>query len=273
MVNYNAYWRLARLDKPIGIILLWSPTSWALWLANHGHPSIKIIIFFLLGTIIMRSAGCVINDIADRNFDLHVSRTNMRPLTSGEVSLVAAFLFFILLVGCAVIILLQLPPECFLYALLSLLITVIYPFCKRMINSPQLILSIAFSMSMPMVYVTAHQSFDKTLLMLWLINFLWVIAYDTQYAMVDLYDDKKIAVKSTAVFFKSWSKTIIVSLQIVLHFLWLPLAWLLDFNNYFFILWFFGGCLFIYQYNLLYMQAFLNNSWYGLIMWFAIICG
>src|SRR4051812_22753046 len=131
------YLRLMRFHKPAGILLLWFPTAWALWLANHGNPPLKLIMLFLIGTILMRAAGCIINDIADRHIDLHVKRTQMRPIVAGEVGLLQAFSLVFVLLVCALLVLIQLPSQCFYYALFAVFIVFLYPFCKRFIQGPQ----------------------------------------------------------------------------------------------------------------------------------------
>lgn len=278
MQRINAYLRLMRFDKPVGIVLLWFPTAWALWLANDGYPPIMLVLYFAIGTVLMRSAGCVINDIADRNIDKHVQRTQMRPLTQGKISLAEAVIVLSLLLLGALIILLQLPLACFKYALLAVGITFIYPFCKRFIHVPQLVLGLSFSMAIPMAYVASNSAFNKEMFLLCLLTIAWVIAYDTMYAMVDRRDDIRIGVKSTAVLFGQWDCFIIFMLQAFVHLGWLyfafskPVAWP------FYIFWGVGGVILIYQQCLVNtriekscFKAFLTNVWYGLVMWLALI--
>lgn len=267
-----------RFHKPIGIVLLWSPISWALWIANNGMPPLYLIFLFSLGTFIMRAAGCVVNDIIDRDIDWQVSRTQYRPLTTGVLTLKDSLILLSLLLLSAFIILVQLPITCFYYGFIALLIVFIYPFCKRFMKSPQLVLGIAFSMSIPMVFIASNVAFNEAAMYLLLINFCWVIAYDTQYAMADREDDLRIGVKSTAVLFAHYDKTIIACLQVFLHLLWLPLAMNLKFSTLFWLLWIGAALILIYQQKLIInrhprqcLQAFLNNSWYGTAMWLAII--
>lgn len=277
MIKFSAYFRLARMDKPIGTLLLWYPTAWALWIANKGLPSLKLIILFLLGTFFMRSAGCIINDIADRHIDLHVARTKNRPLTSGEVNLTEAIVLLMLFLFGALLILIQLPYTCFYYAFFAIFITVLYPFCKRWIQAPQLILGIAFSMGIPMAYAASQGIYASSLWYLLAINVAWIIAYDTEYAMVDRRDDLLIGVKSTAVLFGRYDSFIIALLQFFLQLLWLCLSIELGFSSCFFITWTAASGILIYQHYLLslreekhYFQAFLLNNWYGLVMWVGI---
>ncbi|KTD11419.1 4-hydroxybenzoate octaprenyltransferase [Legionella jamestowniensis] len=271
------YFRLLRLHKPIGILLLWWPTAWALWLASEGKPPSLLILLFLLGTVCMRSAGCVINDIADRHVDLHVERTKTRPLTAGHVTLMEAFGLLFLLLLLALFVLLQLPRQCFYYALLAVVVTLLYPFCKRFIQSPQLILGIAFSMGIPMAYAALDHNLDKTMMLLLFINFMWVVTYDTEYAMVDRDDDLRIGVKSTAILFASYDKLVIALLQISLHLLWLPLVITLN-SSFFWGCWIYAALNLAYQQRLISkrepvncLNAFTSNNWYGLTMWLGLM--
>ncbi|MBL7480140.1 4-hydroxybenzoate octaprenyltransferase [Legionella bononiensis] len=278
MTKWGAYWRLARLNKPVGILLLWYPTAWALWIANKGSPSFKLFSLFLIGTVFMRSAGCVINDIADRNVDLHVARTKLRPLTSGEISLVDAFVLLIILLFCSLIVLINLPQDCFYLALVSLFITFLYPFCKRFLNAPQIILGLAFSMGMPMAYVASSVPINVDLLILLLINFAWIIAYDTMYAMTDKEDDLKIGVRSTAIYFADYDRFMIGVLMFALHSLWLLWALMNKTNLGFYLFWCAGAGVLFYQMKLIQsrkpqkcFRAFLVSSYYGALMW-ASVC-
>ncbi|WP_232505602.1 4-hydroxybenzoate octaprenyltransferase [Legionella clemsonensis] len=266
-----------RLHKPIGILLLWWPTAWALWLASEGKPPFSLTLLFLAGTVCMRSAGCVINDIADRHVDLHVKRTKTRPLTAGQVNLIEAFCLLFILLLLALTILLQLPKPCFYYALVAVVVTLLYPFCKRFIQSPQLVLGIAFSMGIPMVYAALDHLVDKTMMILLFINFIWVVAYDTEYAMADREDDLRIGIKSTAILFASYDKLAIALLQVLLHLLWLPLAFTLN-SLFFWGCWFYAALNLVYQQRLIRQReavncfnAFTSNNWYGLSMWIGIV--
>ncbi|RUR19684.1 4-hydroxybenzoate octaprenyltransferase [Legionella sp. km535] len=280
MIKWSAYWRLARLNKPVGILLLWYPTAWALWIANKGNPSLKLFTLFLLGTVFMRSAGCVINDIADRNVDRYVARTKLRPLTSGEVSLFESFLVLIFLLFCSLIILINLPQACFYLALVSLFITFLYPFCKRFFNAPQVVLGLAFSMGIPMAYVASYAPMNGNLILLLLINFAWIVAYDTMYAMTDKEDDLKIGVKSTAIYFAEYDRFIIAVLLFTLHSLWLLWAYFFKTNSGFYLIWCAGAWILLYQIKLIHnrnpkecFRAFLVSSYYGMLMWAAVWIG
>lgn len=267
-----------RFQKPAGTILLWAPTAWALWIANQGTPSYTLLIYFLMGTFIMRAAGCVMNDIADRSIDKHVKRTQRRPLTTGELSLFNALSLLAVLLLVAFLIVIQLPITCFYYALIAVALTVIYPYCKRFLQAPQLILGLAFSMGIPMAFAASGLSPNWTMLILCMLNFAWIVAYDTLYAMVDRDDDLKIGVNSTAVLFAQYDRLAVLLLQIIFHGLWLILAVRLHFSLVFYAGWLFAALLLVYQQNIIIdrdaaacFRAFSMNSWYGMLMWFALI--
>jgi len=273
----SAYYRLARFDKPAGILLLWAPTAWALWFANHGHPSIKLVLIFLLGTILMRAAGCIINDIADRDIDCHVERTKHRPLACGEVSLGECLMVLSCLLLGALILLIFLPLSCLRFALIALLVTVIYPFCKRFISAPQMVLGVAFSMGIPMAYVASGVAFDAVFWVLCLLNFLWIMAYDTAYAMVDKPDDQLIGVRSTAIWFGSYDRLVVTCLLALVHLFWLLLGLYLVLSWFFYFVWLMATFLLAWEVYLIrsddrkqIFQAFMLNAWYGIIMWLAI---
>lgn len=274
----NAYWRLMRFNKPVGILLLWYPTAWALWLASQGRPSLLLCSLFLTGTVLMRAAGCVINDIADRHIDKHVQRTKLRPLTSGEITLPGAIICLGLLLLGALGVLLSLPSECFIWALVALVVTFIYPFCKRFLNAPQMVLGVAFSMSIPMVYVAESTAFDTAFFILYIINFAWIVAYDTMYAMTDKADDLLIGVKSTAIYFASYDLLIIGLLHAILHGLWIVLGLVIGAGAWFYGCWLLGTFILCYQQFLIKeripaqcFKAFLTSTYYGAVMWLALV--
>lgn len=272
----SSYLSLMRFDKPIGIVLLWFPVAWSLWIAGEGAPPTKITLLFLIGTILMRAAGCVINDIADRDFDKFVQRTQKRPVTTGEISLKNSLILFSILIMLAASILLFLPIECLFYAIGALIFTVIYPFCKRFIHTPQLVLGIAFSFGIPMAYAACNKSLDLTALLLVVANIIWVLIYDTIYALADKDDDLKIGLKSTAILFGSQVTTVLVSLTILLNIIWLIIAWINGFKMLFYIC-FMAAIIIcvnsIYQSSKFneHIKAFKLQSIYGLCLWVAII--
>lgn len=261
---------LTRLNKPIGIYLLWFPTAWALTLAYGTTPPLFILLWFAAGTVVMRSAGCIINDIADRRWDGMVQRTSLRPLAQQALSLPKAWLALITLLGIALFILIQLPKNCFYGALPAVLLTFIYPFCKRFLGTPQLVLGLAFSSSIPMVALAADQSWTLDWSLLWIMSVLSIIAYDTQYALCDIEDDQKLGIRSSAIFFKTKVYILIISLQCGSHSLWLFIAPL---STRFFFFWTLALIFGFYQAYLLKihqpLRAFKNNAWYGLWMWCA----
>lgn len=271
---------LMRLNKPIGIFLLWYPTFWALCLGYGKQIPINDLILFSLGTIVMRSAGCVINDIADRNWDGFVWRTKHRPLANGRISLELAWGLFVFLLCIALMILVQLPKNCFYIALCAVGLTFIYPFCKRFFKTPQLILSLAFASSIPMVCVASESDWNLSWTLLLLLTLMWVFAYDTEYALADLEDDKNLGILSSALFLGKYAKICIYILQFLLHGLWLWLAYLKHFSSLFYYIWFTASSCWLYQAWLLKQNqaslallAFKNNHYYGLIMSIALILG
>jgi 4-hydroxybenzoate polyprenyltransferase len=197
----DAYERLMRLDKPIGILLLLWPTLWALWMSSQGHPSWIVVWMFLLGTVLMRSAGCVMNDYADRKIDPHVERTRNRPLASGLVSAREALLLAAGLVLAAFGLVLMLGPLTIRLSVAALFLAATYPLTKRFLAVPQAYLGIAFGFGIPMAFAAQNGTVPPIAWMLLLANVFWAIAYDTEYAMVDRDDDIRIGIHSSALFF------------------------------------------------------------------------
>jgi 4-hydroxybenzoate polyprenyltransferase len=271
-----AYLQLMRLDKPIGSLLLLWPTLWAIWLT--GHPSTYITIIFVLGVFVMRSAGCVVNDYADRHFDAHVERTKNRHLARGTLTEKNALWTLLVLLLIALCLLLNLNKLSWLIACFALLTALIYPFMKRYTHLPQVTLGIAFSWSIPMVYAATIEQFPLTCWILFLTNICWTIAYDTQYAMVDRNDDIKIGIKSTAILFGNYDKLIIGLLQIisVIGLLFIGLINQLSLMFYMALLLVIG--LFIYQQWLIKnrdrnkcFSAFMNNNYVGFIIFLGLL--
>lgn len=266
---------LMRLDKPVGIFLLWFPIAWALCLAYPKWPPISITIWFALGTLTMRSAGCVINDIADRNWDGLVDRTQNRPLACGQISLPQALIVFILLMCLALVILVQLPKNCFYGALPAAFLTMLYPFCKRYLATPQLVLGLAFACGIPMVALASHSHWNLSWTLLMLITILWVLAYDTQYALADIEDDKQVGILSSARFFGKYVYLMIFLLQLSMHGLWIFYGLILKLDWSWYIGWTLALAFGIHQKRLLLqnkpLQAFKNNTWYGLYMWLLLL--
>ncbi|WP_293748621.1 4-hydroxybenzoate octaprenyltransferase [uncultured Paraglaciecola sp.] len=274
----NAYWRLMRADKPIGIYLLLWPCVWALWVASAGVPDLHIFVVFILGVVVMRSAGCVINDYADRKVDGLVERSSTRPLVNGEVSEKEALGLFLLLLFCALLLVLTLSWQTVLMSVGGLILATIYPFMKRYTHFPQVILGAAFSWSIPMVFVATGQPLNWVVWALYFANLAWTVAYDTEYAMVDKNDDLIVGVKSTAILFGQYDKLIIMLLQIsclsllVAVAVWLKLSWP------FYLALVVSIGLFLYQHRLikdrdrsLCFKAFLHNHYVGLVFAIGII--
>lgn len=195
------YIQLARLHRPIGILLLLWPTLWAVWIASNGHPAWSIIIIFVLGTILMRSAGCVINDYADRDIDKHVKRTQDRPLTSGKVSTREALLLAATLAALSFLLILPLNNLTLLLSVPAVFLAASYPFTKRFLAIPQAYLGIAFGFGIPMAFAATQGHIPPVAWVLLLANIFWAIAYDTEYAMVDRDDDIHLGIHSSALFF------------------------------------------------------------------------
>lgn len=201
VARFDAYKRLVRLDKPVGFMLLMWPTLWGLWIAARGAPGVHFVFIFVIGTILMRSAGCAVNDWADRDYDGAVKRTAMRPLASGEISGKEALWVGVVCALAAALLLIPLNWLARFWALPAFAIAAVYPFTKRFIAIPQAILGVAFSMGIPMAFAAIHNDVPPVVWALMLANFFWVLAFDTEYAMVDRDDDIRIGIRTSALFF------------------------------------------------------------------------
>ena len=272
-----AYLQLMRLDKPIGILLLLWPTITAIWLANP-HPPVELVVIFVLGVVVMRAAGCVVNDYADRHFDAHVERTQHRPLAKGVLTAKNALWTLLILLLMAACLLFFLNTLSWMIAGCALLTAMIYPFMKRYTYFPQIVLGIAFSWSIPMVYAATIEQFPLTCWLLCLANICWTVAYDTEYAMVDRNDDIKIGIKSTAVLFGHYDKLIIGILQIITVICLI----IIGFNHHLSFIYYSGisimSLLFLYQQWLINdrdrtrcFKAFQNNNYVGLVMFLSVV--
>jgi 4-hydroxybenzoate polyprenyltransferase len=211
--KFQALLQLIRFDKPIGTLLLLWPTLWALWIAADGMPDWDLLIIFTLGTFLMRSSGCVINDLADRHWDGDVGRTSQRPLVTGAVSATEARLLFIGLLAAAFVLVLFTNPLTVKLSFIAVALASTYPFMKRYTNLPQVVLGAAFSWSIPMAFAAQTGDLPANLWLLYLANLLWTMAYDTKYAMVDREDDLTVGIKSTAILFGQHDRLIIGLLQ------------------------------------------------------------
>ncbi len=275
---WRAYWQLARMDKPIGTLLLLWPTLWSLWLASAGSPPLWPLLAMGLGVVLMRAAGCVINDYADRQVDGHVQRTAQRPLPAGQLTARQALVFFVLLVGLAFLLVLTLNRQTIALSVVGLLLAVIYPFMKRVTHLPQLVLGLAFSWSIPMAWVAVANELTVTTWLLFGANVLWTIAYDTYYAMVDREDDRRIGVKSTAILFGQYDLLMIALLQVTTLLTLLLVGWLQQLNGLFYASVLVAAALFVYQGvsarnrdRQACFQAFLANNWVGCVIFGGIL--
>jgi len=276
----TSYAYLIRLDKPIGTLLLLWPTLWALWLASSGKPNISVLLIFVLGTFLMRSAGCAMNDYADRDFDRHVVRTQGRPVTSGKISgkeavgvaLVLSLLAFLLIQ----------PLNAFTKQLsvLALLVAFIYPFTKRFFAMPQAILGIAFGFGIPMAYAAVLDFIPLEAWVLFVGNIFWAIAYDTAYAMVDRDDDLRLGLRTSAITFGRYDVLAIGLSYAILFLSQLWVANLASLSNYFLIGWFAALACAIYHMKLVStrkreecFQAFRHNNWLGGFLFLGIVLG
>ena len=274
----NAYEQLMRLDKPIGILLLLWPTLWGLWFAAGGLPQPDILLIFITGTVLMRSAGCVINDYADRNFDPHVERTRNRPLAAGVISPKEALALAGVLMLLAFGLVLLLNPLTIKLAFVAAAIAVIYPFVKRVFPLPQAWLGLAFGFGIPMAYAAEWNALPKVAWWLVLATMFWAIAYDTEYAMVDRDDDLKIGVKSSAILFGRYD----VAAVMVCHAAFLGLMAWIGWWQMRDVLYFAGLAvamlLVLLQYRMIRdrsragcFRAFLHNNWVGCVIFIGLV--
>lgn len=276
----KALGQLTRLDRPVGTYLLLWPTLSALWLAADGVPPFGVLVIFIVGTFVMRAAGCVINDIADRNIDPHVERTKNRPLADGRLSVMTAWAVFAVLLCVAGLILWPLNLATKVVAVLGALIAVIYPFLKRITNLPQIALGLAFSWGTPMAAFAINEAMTASLWLFFLSNFIWVIAYDTQYAMTDRNDDLKIGVGSTAIFFGDRDNVYLRYMHGAIVVLLVIVGFASSLGIFYYLSLFIVTGLLVYQAHLTKhrvpeqcFKAFLNNAHVGLVVLVGILLG
>jgi 4-hydroxybenzoate polyprenyltransferase len=270
--------KLIRADRPIGYLLLLWPTLWSLWLAGDGQPKPFLIIIFTIGVFVMRSAGCVINDIFDKDLDSSVERTKNRPLVIKSVSKKEAWSIFFLLILLAFILVMQLNQEVLLYAVIGLGLTIIYPLFKRFFAAPQMVLGVTFSWCIPMAYVASEKTFDPVFYLIWTGTILWIIAYDTFYAMADKTDDEKVGIFSTARLFGKHDKLITAIMQSIVVFLFSYAGVLANMSLSYFLCMTIVACLFFYQQILIKnrepsacFKAFLINNHVGGVIFIGIL--
>lgn len=273
----KTYAQLMRLDKPIGILLLLWPMLWGLWFAAQGLPDWQIFIIFVLGTILMRSAGCVINDYADRKIDPHVERTKNRPMAAGRVSSKEALLLAAGLSICAFLLILPLNQLTILLSVPALFLAASYPFTKRFFAMPQAYLGIAFSFGIPMAFAAQTDSLPPIIWILMLANLFWVVAYDTAYAIVDKPDDLKIGIKTSAITFGQFDVLGVMVCHTCFIAIMLLIGQMQQMNMAYYAGLMVASGLIIYQYTLirnrdraLCFKAFLHNNWVGMAVFAGI---
>ena len=273
----TAYEKLMRLDKPIGILLLLWPTLWGLWFAAGGLPPPDVLLIFFTGTVLMRSAGCVVNDYADRNFDPHVERTKGRPLAAGVIRPAEALVLAAVLMLIAFGLVSLLTPLTIKLAVVAAVLAVVYPFVKRVFPLPQVWLGIAFGFGIPMAYAELWHALPRVAWLLLIATMFWAIAYDTAYAMVDRDDDRRIGIKSSALLFGRYD----VAGVMTAHALFLGLMAWIGWWQMRDVLYFAGLIaalvLVLHQYRLIRgrtregaFKAFLNNNWVGCVIFIGL---
>ena len=274
----NNYLVLMRLNKPIGIYLLMWPMLWAFLISASGHPNLFYLLLFMIGVVLTRSAGCVINDFLDKDIDSQVERTKGRLLVSGKVSSSEAVLLFIALISLCILLLLMIGADILIYALISFCLLIIYPISKRLIKIPQLILGIAFGSSIPMVYMVQVGEVNASCILLYLATISWAVSYDTYYAIADKLDDLKIGNKSSDILFGEndintpyWLQMLTISLMIFV-------GLINNLNLYFYLALLIAILLCLYQKILVRnrkpyqcIAAFENNNYFGLIIFFGLL--
>ena len=271
------YWILARFNRPIGILILLWPALWALWIASAGHPDPLVLMVICSGVVLMRAAGCVINDYADRDFDPHVERTKQRPIAAGKVTPKEALWFFVILCLCAFGLVLLLNTYTIALSFVGAFLAASYPFMKRYTQLPQAYLGIAFGWAVPMSFSAQTDAIPPVAWVMYLAVLLWALVYDTMYAMVDKDDDLKIGVKSTAILFGSYDRHIMAALQLIIISLLIAVGQMKELHGPYY-----GGLvvatgLSIYQQKLIYhrekalcFKAFLNSNWFGVAVFIGL---
>ncbi len=272
------YWLLARFDRPIGILILLWPTLWALWVASSGKPDLLVLMVLCLGVVLMRAAGCVINDYADRDFDPHVARTKQRPIAAGKVKPKEALIVFVVLCLLAFGLVLLLNLYTIALSFVAAFLAASYPFMKRYTHLPQAYLGIAFGWAVPMAFSAQTNAIPLVAWVMYLAVVLWALVYDTMYAMVDKDDDLKIGVKSTAILFGDYDRHIMAVLQLIILGLLVAVGHMQQLG------WpYYGGVLVaaglsVYQQKLIVhreksqcFKAFLNNNWFGVAVFAGLV--
>jgi 4-hydroxybenzoate polyprenyltransferase len=276
--RWRQYLLLMRLDRPIGSLLLLWPTLWALWLAGKGHPQALVVFVFVVGVVVMRSAGCVINDFADRHVDPHITRTRQRPLASGKVTTREAMILFAVLCLIAFGLVLLMNPLTIMMSLGGVALAVVYPFMKRYTHLPQVVLGMAFGWAVPMAFAAETGTVPPLAWLLFIATVLWATAYDTMYAMVDRPDDLRIGVKSTAILFGEADRHLIALIQGLFFVVMIMIGHQLDLSIYYYAGLVIAMLLAVYQMKLIWrrdppecFKAFLNNNWFGAAIFAGIV--
>lgn len=278
MDRVRQYWLLGRFDKPIGILILLWPALWALWVASNGKPDLLVLIVICLGVVIMRAAGCVINDYADRDFDPHVERTKQRPIAAGKVTPKEALIVFVVLCLCAFGLVLLLNVYTIILSFVAAFLAASYPFMKRYTHLPQAYLGIAFGWAVPMAFSAQVNSIPVVAWVMYLAVVLWALVYDTMYAMVDKDDDLKIGVKSTAILFGAYDRHIMAVLQLIILGLLLVVGQMQQLGMAYYLGVVVAAGLSLYQQKLIYhrdkalcFKAFLNSNWFGMAVFVGLL--
>ncbi|MGH8246842.1 MAG: 4-hydroxybenzoate octaprenyltransferase [Gammaproteobacteria bacterium] len=273
----HQYALLARVDHPIGAFLLLWPTLWALWIAAEGVPPLHLLLVFVLGVFLTRSAGCVLNDLADRRYDPHVQRTRSRPLVTGRVGGGEAFALASILLGLAFLLVLTTNRLTVLLSFVAIPLAVIYPYMKRYTYVPQFFLGLAFSWGIPMAFAAQSNSVPQMAWILFIANILWVVVFDSIYAMVDREDDLRIGIKSTAILFDDADRHIIGIIQGMFIVVLIILGRQLELGMFFNCALLAAVALIVYHQILIRkraredcFRAFLSNNWLGLIIFVGI---
>ncbi|MEE4191060.1 MAG: 4-hydroxybenzoate octaprenyltransferase [Halieaceae bacterium] len=276
--RFSAYLQLVRFDRPIGTLLLLWPTLWALWLAAGGVPPLKLLVIFSLGTLLMRSAGCAVNDLADRNLDGAVERTRERPLVTGAVAPNEALVLAATLSLAAFVLVLFTNTLTILLSFAGVLLAACYPFMKRHTHLPQLVLGAAFSWGIPMAFAAVSNALPPALWLVFVANLFWTVAYDTEYAMVDREDDLKVGIKSTAILFGEMDRHVIAALQALTIIALLLVGQRFELGWIYFLSLLAASLLFVYQQRLIRerepadcFRAFLNNNWVGAAVFAGVV--
>jgi len=274
----DTYEQLMRLDKPIGILLLLWPTLWGLWLSSFGTPNVGVFVIFVLGVVLMRSAGCIVNDIADRNFDPQVERTRDRPLARRAISVTEAILLAALLAGLAFLLVLQLNRLTIQLSFAALALAVIYPFLKRVLWLPQAWLGVALAFGIPMAFAAHQNAVPPIAWWLLVAHVFWTIAYDTEYAMVDREDDKRIGIKTSAILFGQYDVLLTMVCHAIFFASMAAIGVYAGFGLAYFVGLLLGALLAVYQYTLIRtrtregsFKAFLHNNWVGAAIFAGIV--